>query len=93
MTPGKPEVPLVLHIKRNGPILKGAVQSRSDPSRTLHPSIRLQAVLLCGCNGNLLRDSRCAHLKAILNEMSREELVEFILTAQHIPPPISKEEE
>lgn len=79
--------PLLLDLKRKGHILSGIVQSRSDPERQYHPRILMQANILCTCNGSTMRDSRCAHLRLVLEAMDKEELIQFILDGQHFPPP------
>lgn len=84
--------PEVLHVGRTRHILEGTVQSRSDPHRLYFPRVMLSASHLCTCDGNQFRDSICVHLRAILEAIPPEELVDFIIQSQQIPEPIVPEE-
>lgn len=88
-TEKKPEV---LHMERTMFLLEGTVQSRSDKDRQYRPRIVLNANFLCTCDGSIMRDSICVHLRALLENMDRDELVQFILDAQTIPEPMGDPE-
>lgn len=79
-----PEEALVLRFNRERNAVDGLVQG-SDPEQTYVATMRLQATLLCSCAANSARDSRCRHLRALLDQMDEKELREFILDAQRIP--------
>lgn len=84
--------PMVLHFERLKCLLEGTVQSRSDKDRQYHPRIILQANILDTCDGSIMRDSVCVHLKALLECLTKEELIEWVIESQAIPPPIAPEE-
>lgn len=92
--PKKPDVvPEILHLDRTMFILEGVVQSRSDAERQYRPRIVLQANHLCTCADSIMGGNICDHLKVLLQNLSKEELIEFISDAQTIPDPVVPEEE
>lgn len=84
-------VPFVQHIDRVEFLLSGVVQSRSDPDRQYRPRFILQTNMLCTCDGSIMQDAKCVHLRATLEALDKEELIEFILAGQTIPPPFGDE--
>lgn len=86
------ESPLLLDLDRTEFLLSGVVQSRTDKDRQYIPRIIMQSNILCSCDGSIMRDSRCAHLRILLEALDKAELIEFILAGQTIPPPFGDAE-
>ncbi len=91
--PKKPQVPPdLLHVDRTLYILEGVVQSRSDPDRQYHPRVLLEANFLDTCDGSIMRDSICQHLRVLLESLDKAELIQWIIDSQKQPDPIVPEE-
>jgi hypothetical protein len=81
----KEEIPVTVnHVERTGHILDAVVERR-DKTGVYYPEITLQGTLLCTCKGSQMRDSKCVHLKAVLDSLDVAELRQFILDAQVFP--------
>jgi len=70
-------------------LLDGAIESRSEAGRTYFARVILQANFLCTCNGSIMRDVLCAHLKELVLSLTLEELQAWVLDSQVIPSDIS----
>lgn len=77
--------PRVLRVERAGPIIEGVVQSDSRPDKKLYGRVLLQCNFLCGCESSRLAGRACKHLKAVLMEFEKEELVEAIMASHRDP--------
>lgn len=86
MSKASSEEAVVLRFHRERNCIDAVVQSGSDEEKQYVTTLRLEAVLLCSCNGNQMRDSKCKHLRAALEQMDEKELRQFILDAHRIPP-------
>lgn len=75
-------LPQVVMVERTKNILDGVVQSRSSDDRVYYPRIILQANFLDTCTGSQARDSRCVHLRSLLEQLDAVELRQWILDAQ-----------
>lgn len=83
----------ILRVTRTRSILEGAVQSRSDPERQYLPRIILSSNILDTCNGSQMRGVVCAHVRDLVQSLSKEELVAWILDSHTVPPPFNPDEE
>lgn len=84
------EEPLrVVYLDRIGPIVDGVVRSRSRSEKghygRVHIMVRILATTLCGCEDSYFGGRACAHLRAILEALPKEELVDAILEASTDP--------
>lgn len=85
-------VPKLLRMELVHNLLEGSFESRSEKDRVYQARIILDSSFLCSCNGSIMRDAVCDHMKELLNNLSEDELRAWIIDAQSIPPPLVPED-
>lgn len=78
--------PRVLKSDRVGPILEGVVESTSEPGKRHYGRVLVSSNALCGCEASRLGGQQdCKHMKALLESLDKDELVQLILDGLTIP--------
>lgn len=71
--------PRVLKVDRVGPIIEGLVESDSREGKRHYGRILVSSSLLCGCEASFLGGRSCKHLKAVLETLDKDDLIQAIL--------------